>query len=282
MLDSERLYVDLLFRASKKYASWDPEVKVEVGDWGRITTGHVGLAFWRRARGTFLKEGNIYKDGKAEKYGIPDPVEYGQDATEGVTWMVSQNAEELDASADVAGKAPALAECKVKAAFKFSSGRGAVLVMEKDTITTIDPPGSLRRLLDEEKMLGLVVVSQVHRCSSYARLLTAQSGGTVAIGLSAKPPAVASASADASWVRSTNAGNFKSRVDKTGDRIFYPLFRLVSLKDQDVSSGMRDELEAGDPPLPDAVPPWQTEEDHDTSAQDARRTRRFRFSFHSR
>jgi hypothetical protein len=106
MLDSERLYVDLLFRVSKKYASWDPEITVEVGDWGRITTGYTGLAFWRRGRGTFLKEGNIYTDGKAEAHDIPRPKEFGADATEGVNWIISQNVEECDVSVTAGGYVP--------------------------------------------------------------------------------------------------------------------------------------------------------------------------------
>jgi hypothetical protein len=101
-LDSERLYVDLLFRASKKYASWDPEVAVEVGDWGLITKGKTGIAFWRKRQGTFLKEGNIYQDGRAEKHGIPAPKESGLEASEGVNCIVSQNAEELDISGSIA------------------------------------------------------------------------------------------------------------------------------------------------------------------------------------
>jgi hypothetical protein len=75
-------------------------VAVKVGDWGRITRGRRGLAFWRK-NGTFLKEGNIYLDGKAKKYQIPDPAEYGGNATEGETWIISQNAEQVDASAAV-------------------------------------------------------------------------------------------------------------------------------------------------------------------------------------
>jgi hypothetical protein len=65
MTGAERQFVDLIFRASKKYASWDPEVIVEVGDYGRITQGKTGLAFWRKKRGIFLKEENIYKNGLA-------------------------------------------------------------------------------------------------------------------------------------------------------------------------------------------------------------------------
>jgi hypothetical protein len=131
-------------------------------------------------------------------------------------------------------------------------------VMDNDIITTIDPPGCLRRLLDDKTMQGCVIVSQVHRCSSYARLLTAKGGKSVAIGLNVEPPVsgVVAATADAKWVRSSSAGNFKSKVNKSGNRDYYPLFRLVSLKDKETSSGLRGELEGGDPPLPDAVPPW--------------------------
>jgi len=155
---------------------------------------------------------------------------------------------------------PVLAQCSIKASYKFSSGQGAVLVMERDTISTVDPPGSLRRLLEEPSLRDLVVVSEVHSSSSYARLLTTQTGATVTVGLCAKPPVdAASVSADASWVRSSNAGNFKSRVVKKGTREFYPLFRLVSLKEEAISTGLRD-FDDRDPPLPDATPPWQAED----------------------
>jgi len=258
-LDSERLYVDLLFRASKKYASWDPEIVVKVGDYGRISTGRTGLRFWQRNKGTFVKEGNIYEDGKAEKYGIPESKEYGADATEGDTWIVSENAEAIDVSAAVQGQTPVFAQCKIKGAFRFSNDRGAILVMDNDAISTIEPPGCLRKLLKDPSMRNLVLVSQVHRCAAYARLLTAKNGASIAIGLSILPPvtvsgvASASVDVDASWVRSSNSGNFKSKVNKNGNREYYPLFRLVSLREKAVSTGVRGESDEG---LPDAVPPW--------------------------
>jgi hypothetical protein len=96
MLNSERRYADLLFRVSNKYASWDPEIPVQVGDWGRITAGRTGYTFWRRGCGTFLKEGNIYEDGKADKYEIPRPEEHGLTADEAVSWIVSENAKSCD------------------------------------------------------------------------------------------------------------------------------------------------------------------------------------------
>ncbi|KAJ7137945.1 hypothetical protein C8R44DRAFT_695178 [Mycena epipterygia] len=260
MLSSERAYIDLLFRASRKYASWDPEIVVKVGDYGRITRGKRGLAFWRK-NGTFLKEGNIFLDGQAKNYEIPDPIEYdGGETAEGDTWVVSQNAEQVDLSVSVGGITPAITQCKVKGAFKFSSGRGAILVMEKDTISLIDPPGALRRLLKDPSMRGMVIVSEVHCCSSYARMLTAQEGSTIALGLSVEPPVsgVASAAANATWVRNVSSGNFRSRVNTKGDRKFYPLFRLVSITEKATSTGLRrvDEEDVV-PPLPDAEPPWE-------------------------
>jgi len=265
MANIERTYVDLIFASSRKYAAWDPEITIKVGDYGHITRGKPGLAFWRKRRGIFLKAGNIYDDGKAAELSIPEPKPYGQEAAaEGITWLTSKNAQENEFSADISAQTPALATCGVKASFKFSSGSGAILAMENDTITTIDPPGSLRLLMDRTEMLDKVVVSEVHSCAAYARYLGTPSVKSVAIGLSAQPPVanVGSVDVEAKWVRSTSSGNFKARVNKSGDRTYYPLFRLVSLKDEGVSNGLRsgmdDEMSV---PLPDAMPPWAEDSD---------------------
>lgn len=127
--------------------------------------------------------------------------------------------------------------------------------MQQDTISSIDPPGSLRRLLEEKEMRNCVIVSEVHRCSSYARLLTDKSGGTISLGLSVETPtaSAASAGAEGRWVCSSHSGNFKWKSTKS--REFNPLFRLVSLREEATSTGFRG-AEGGDPPLPDAVPPW--------------------------
>jgi hypothetical protein len=67
------------FRASKKCGSWDPEVVIVVGDYGRITQGKSGLVFWRKKLGIFLKEENTYSDSLPERYDIPTPQEHGID-----------------------------------------------------------------------------------------------------------------------------------------------------------------------------------------------------------
>ncbi|KAJ7611307.1 hypothetical protein FB45DRAFT_1009734 [Roridomyces roridus] len=272
MQNSERTYVELLFRASRKYASWDPEMEVKVGDWGRITQGKRGLLFWRK-NGTFLREGNIYDDGLAEKYGIPKPNKSstsGENGERGESWIVSNNAVQVDVGGAVAGSTPALAQCKLKGAYKFTSGKGALLVMSNPTISYIDPPGALRKLLQEPSMRDLVVVSEVHSCDSYARILTSSAGNTVALGLSVEPPipGAAEAHAHATWVRSTSVGNFKSQVDERGERRYHPLFRLVSLTEKATSTGLRSsEEEWESAPLSEAVPPWLVEEERKKTSE---------------
>ncbi|KAJ7773161.1 hypothetical protein B0H16DRAFT_1765916, partial [Mycena metata] len=232
-------YFDLLYRATKKYASWDPEILIKAGHWGRITQVPRSFAFWRRREGTFVREGNIYTDGKAKEYGIEDPVEFGHDSG-GQTWVTSENAREVDVSASVGGTKPTVGHCKATVVFKFSSGRGAILAMENTTTTIIDPPGALKQLLDDPSMRNTVVVSEVHACSSYARLLTTKADNTVVLDLTVEPAVsgVVSSSATAKWVRHGTSGYFKSQVNKKGDRTFYPLFRLVSRSEQSMSTGI--------------------------------------------
>jgi hypothetical protein len=74
---------------------------VRVGDWGRITKGPRGLFFGRK-NGTFVHEGNIYSDGKADKYGITPPVECGRES-EGEIWVTSENAQHVDTSLSAEG-----------------------------------------------------------------------------------------------------------------------------------------------------------------------------------
>lgn len=133
-----------------------------------------------------------------------------------------------------------MAQCTAKATYTITSGQGAVLAMENDTITTIDPPGRLCRFLDSLELQGCLVVSEVHRCSSYARYLSFTANRAVSIGIGARDAITSMASADASvtWRCTTKVGNFKSNAGKQGRRDFYPLFRLVSSKDTEVSIGL--------------------------------------------
>lgn len=148
--------------------------------------------------------------------------------------------------------------------FKFSSGAGAVLVMENDCITTVYPPGCLKRLLERDTMRGLVVVSEVHRCSSYMRCLTSPGTKVLAIGMRVEPPIFGSGRGEVKWMRSTRAGNFKANAARGGDRKFYPLYRLSALKEGGLATGVR-----GGDELPDALPPWMSIELKEETVEDS-------------
>ncbi|KAJ7812288.1 hypothetical protein B0H14DRAFT_3478906 [Mycena olivaceomarginata] len=121
MLNSERAYIDLIFRVTKKYAALGSRA-VKAGDYGRITRGRWGLAFWRK-NGIFVREGNIYLDGKAEKYGLQ------------LLWNM------VDTSFSAGGLHPLVAQCNAKAAYKFSLRLWSRSRYGEPDNPIIDPPG---------------------------------------------------------------------------------------------------------------------------------------------
>ncbi|KAJ7820333.1 hypothetical protein B0H14DRAFT_2600048 [Mycena olivaceomarginata] len=139
MLNSDRPYVDLI---SVQPRNIPPGIQSCEGQ--RL----------RQKNGTFVREGNIYLDGSAEKYRIAAPVQYGRDSV-GQAWITSLNATQGPVSLH-----PLIAQCNAKAAFRFSSGLGAVFATENSMVTIIDPPGALKGLL-ENPACGTWALAQI-------------------------------------------------------------------------------------------------------------------------
>ncbi|KAI6114155.1 hypothetical protein F5141DRAFT_1062655 [Pisolithus sp. B1] len=207
-------------RRAAKFANWDPENHLEVGDWGRLTTGRPRWAFWRPKRCVFVKEGNIYKDKIAEKYGIPSPRLLGEENPNGLTWVTSLNARDMDIPTNMGKQTPELADCSVKVGFQFVSGR-------RDGSSSHD----LSRLLGEEALRDCAVVSETHRCASYACYLTSSRTKDIVIGLSSQASENSSSTeVYPKWVRTNRTGYFKGKADNSGERKYYPLYKLVSVR----------------------------------------------------
>ncbi|KAJ7493749.1 hypothetical protein FB451DRAFT_1491041 [Mycena latifolia] len=233
----QQMYIDLLIAASGNYPHWDPEIRVRPGDYGRMERRKCFLA---RKNSVFVIEGNIYDNGTAKKYGIPDPGQYGGDSSNGSRWIVSDNGTHKELSGSASGIPAAIAQCAVKGALEFSAGKNAFLVMHNEMTTSIDSPGALRAVLNDPKMRGTVVVSEVHCCSAYIRGLIGKAGGSFALGLSVEHPVagIASANAKAEWVHTATSGDIKSAANSKGERKYYPLFSLVSLEDTDFATAL--------------------------------------------
>lgn len=94
VFNGEYAYVELIHSASNRRGSWDPEITVSVGDWGKIVKPK---RFWIFHGGNrmFVKEGNILEDGTAKQYEISTPTEYAAGTEDGVHLITSQNVTEL-------------------------------------------------------------------------------------------------------------------------------------------------------------------------------------------
>lgn len=139
-----------------------------------------------------------------------------------------------------------------------------MLAMQHDTMMSIDPPGSLRRIAEDPTMTQFVFVSETHICTSYLRYLTSPKIRELYVGISAQPSSpfpTVGASIESRWVTNTMTGNFKSRIGKTGTKRFCPLYRLVTLNGTDLTTQLRGLIDhEGDDSLqhalPDAIPRW--------------------------
>lgn len=94
-VDSERKYVYLLFRASQKY-----ELCRGLGAESRVDAHHSLGGILASAAQNIL-EGNNYKE--ARKYEIPPPKEQVADLSHRVTWITSQNVQDLSVSGSLGG-----------------------------------------------------------------------------------------------------------------------------------------------------------------------------------
>ncbi|KAI6121001.1 hypothetical protein EDD17DRAFT_1505132 [Pisolithus thermaeus] len=218
----EQQHIDLIFRASKKFANWDPEDHLEVGDWGRLNTGRPRWAFWRPK--CCLT--------KLWKYGIPSPRLLGEENPNGLTWVTSLNARDMDIPTNTGKQG-------VISTFLSVGGlhRGSwipIHVWRRDGSSS----RALGRLLGEVALRDRVVVSETHRCASYA-------------------------SACPKWVRTNKTGYFKGKADNSGERKYYPLYKLVSVRSDGGNTGRRslENTVDGEAPLevlslPSALPPW--------------------------
>ena len=169
--------------------------------------------------------------------------------------------------------------------------------MLRPRLNAIAYPGRLSRLLaDQRDWSGMVIVSEVYTCRSYARLLTRSSSKEITVGLGATVPIAAAAGlpvsvggdVDVQWKTDAKSGDWKAahfeRLKSRGKQessdntelgnednedgpLCYPLFKLVALRRPRGApvSTMRSTL---DPELPIARPPWMEDSSQEEVTED--------------
>jgi len=233
-----RKYADLIFTGSRlQWSFFDPHTHVACGDYGVLS----------EETGLFEREGNIYDEGFASKYAIrqPEEVDTGEEAKE--CWTISKNARALTYGKDCKVQDTEIQKCEIKGHITFNSDRGAVLVTLDSRTTSIPGKTSLKALINEPRLHGKHLVSEVVHCAKYARYMSGPQGGDLTLGFDGK-----------SWLSAgaTQADSYSTGVSDTP--AFFPLFRLLVMRDRGPILLLRDSPEPEDPKqlLAPLYPPW--------------------------
>jgi len=227
--DASRKFVDLIYKASTKWANWDPPVPIKVGSYGEVS----------EKSGAFQAVGNIYDlqsdDGRLLFADPPDvwPMvnEYKICSTD-VKWRefnAAPNIGIVDFNfANVGGQL----ECQ------FGSKRGAFLVMLKYRIESL-PTSVKQAILNSEDvkvkaLKGFEVVTKVYTCQAYCLYLSNKSNEKLSIQLSGQVPVpiapgiVAGGEVGGTWGNTGTEGVFQSGTSETDD--FMPLYEIEKIR----------------------------------------------------
>ncbi|KAL1686715.1 hypothetical protein GGG16DRAFT_63703 [Schizophyllum commune] len=159
MVNTPRLYVDLIFRQSGCFANWDPTTVLRVGDYGTV----------RENDGELDVQGNIYDDGFGEKYGLQLP---------------------LPVTNTPSGEAvPQIANCTLKGQWEAGDGENALLLLPNTVRVSL--PGSCKKALAEriyDDMKDFSFVTDVYHTPDYALFVNHSQKRSLVLALQAAPP----------------------------------------------------------------------------------------------
>ncbi|KAG2148843.1 hypothetical protein DEU56DRAFT_782498 [Suillus clintonianus] len=250
-----RKFIDLIFQASSKWANWNPDIEIKVGDYGTIN----------RESGRLIVEGNIYDavfQESLKQQGLMinlsdvscQPTNLG--AVEKDIIMLSMGVEKGNFAFKPEASSPNLDSASVKAEFQFQEGkRGAALVMHKPQEEFIPLDGVLGIIHEANQLKDKYVVDSTLKCPAYYLYLSNKSGEKISLALAASPAGVATdGEASVDWWTDAQAGFLRQAFDKAGQHRYTPIYTLKRML-QPLVHGAEEHL-AEDDPRPDCIPPW--------------------------
>ncbi|TRM58103.1 hypothetical protein BD626DRAFT_512788 [Schizophyllum amplum] len=188
MVNTARLYVDLIFQQSGCFANWDPTNILRVGDYGTV----------RENDGELDVLGNVYDDAFSNKYGLRPPSPTTSPST-GEFVVSSDGVRQMDLSSDIQIKVPQIAECALKGKWEMGDGATALLLLPTTTRTSL--PGACKRKLAEhvyDDMKDLVFVTDVYHSPAYALLVNHSQKRSITVAFQAGTSGSTSQAAQAS------------------------------------------------------------------------------------
>jgi len=212
-----RKFVDLIRRAEGKMPCWDPELVVEVGDYGVLDQN-----------GAFSRKGNIYTDMIDE---VPSLVLFTPvDGLSGDQYELGVRANYVS-EAGVSGGA---SQVTVGGNWKFGRDRGAFLLMSKWRVRYIPPTVDLDALLRSKKLSKMGLVTHVWLSPDFARYLSDTGGDSISVKLVAKfplpylPGTNVDLRHNLKWEANRSSATLKCAIQ--ADFVYTPLYTLKKLE----------------------------------------------------
>ncbi|KDR70879.1 hypothetical protein GALMADRAFT_812426 [Galerina marginata CBS 339.88] len=259
MLDntSSRKFIDLIRKASSKWASWDPGHEIKVGDYGKIDK--ISGEFDRK--GNIYDDTHIYTDENIAKRVKDNPPKLA--SREDKYIATSPRVIRSDLESDAEAKVPELADAPIKGQWTFRSERGALLIMAHPCSSYI-PAGTLLEHLTEVKALeDMALITQVFLCPAYSLYLS--SGNVVSLALVGSYP-IPTAPGDTvgsehglKWWDKNTTGLLRNGCDRKGKDSYTPLYTVKEIRKKswlEFRRGLPRPVYEGDDLWSDVYPPW--------------------------
>ncbi|KAI0060413.1 hypothetical protein BV25DRAFT_957857 [Artomyces pyxidatus] len=222
---SSRMYVDLIYGKTSKYANWDPAKRIQIGDYGIVD----------RETGAFEPEGNIYTDpaikgelAEADKVIDGDPIQ---------TYYVSTGrATSRQGHLEPEVSLPGVVEASIKGEWDFGNERGAALIMSNPRISSLPAP-LLQRLAALPVLKNKRIVTEMYTCPAFFMYLSGKKQDHLKIELRALAPIAAAAGVTAGggvgvgWRKEYRDGVVQDAFHPEGKYSYFPLFNLKKLRE---------------------------------------------------
>ncbi|KAH9035741.1 hypothetical protein EDB85DRAFT_840328 [Lactarius pseudohatsudake] len=220
--DNQRKFIDLINQATFKWANWDPQRVIQIGDFGTVD----------KKTGEFKVEGNIFTHPEIEHIAQSYPP---FEAPETDLYQIhSGQVRRLDIQADPGTSGGATEDQGLvhKSRWQFNAKRGAILLMHRPRLTCV-PDGFLVEGLDLPILKRKVVAEQVYNCPGFYMYLSNKASEQVTVSLHTKtstPPVIGASSNQALTVGwSADGATGVCLQAYRADATYTPLFRFKSL-----------------------------------------------------
>ncbi|KDR70928.1 hypothetical protein GALMADRAFT_813539 [Galerina marginata CBS 339.88] len=256
---SSRKFVDLIKRATAKWASWDPGHEIKVGDYGKIDK--ISGVFDRR--GNIYDDTHIYTDKEIAQRVKDNPPKLA--SRENKYIATSSKVKRSDLKVEAEAEVPGLANASIKGQWTFSSERGALLIMAQPCSSYIPPAKLLEHLAKVKALEDMFLVTEVFLCPAYSLYLSSGNNDVVSLALVGSSPVptapglTVGGELGVKWWDKNTTGLLRNGRDHHGKDSFTPLYMLKEIRKRswhDFRRGLPTPVYEGDDLWCDVQAPW--------------------------